>query len=78
MVLTPQILVNALDAGEAHFSQIALLVSAAGTACMQGVRSIAGIGLRIASTLLLFCTARSPLEGSLQNEPRLQTTAGAG
>ena len=26
MVLTPQMLVNALDAGEAHFSQLALLV----------------------------------------------------
>lgn len=32
IVLTPQILVNALDAGEAHFSQIALLVSATGAA----------------------------------------------
>ena len=30
VVLTPQILVNALEAGEAHFSKIALLVSTAG------------------------------------------------
>lgn len=46
-MLTPQILVNALDAGEAHFSQIALLVSAARTAVLAGTAGVGSVGGRL-------------------------------